>query len=85
MSSYIVPQVKISDLSCVDINWRMLTLARPENKIDEEIFSKCDKNHHYLFLKPSEQLRMLSNVTCYRQITMTVMSIVRNVNVLQAA
>ena len=33
-------QVKISDLSCVDINWRMLTLARPENKIDEEIFSK---------------------------------------------
>ena len=36
--------MKISDLSCVDINWRMLTLARPENKIDEEIFSKWDKH-----------------------------------------
>merc|ERR1711879_548348 len=33
-------QVRISDLSSVDINWRMLTLARPESKIEEEIFSK---------------------------------------------
>lgn len=32
--------VKISDLSSVDINWKMLTLARPANKVDEEIFSK---------------------------------------------
>ncbi|XP_059079413.1 uncharacterized protein LOC131877682 isoform X2 [Tigriopus californicus] len=32
--------VKISDLSSVDINWKMLTLARPNNKTDEEIFSK---------------------------------------------
>ena len=51
MSSYIVPQVKISDLSCVDINWRMLTLARPENKIDEEIFSKCNKNSSLFVFK----------------------------------
>ena len=33
-------KVKISDLSSVDINWKMLTLARPANKTDEEIFSK---------------------------------------------
>eukprot|EP00090_Calanus_glacialis_P027315 TRINITY_DN43018_c0_g1_i1.p1 TRINITY_DN43018_c0_g1~~TRINITY_DN43018_c0_g1_i1.p1 ORF type:complete len:192 (+),score=46.49 TRINITY_DN43018_c0_g1_i1:130-705(+) len=33
-------QVRISDLSSVDINWKMLTLARPETKIEEEIFSK---------------------------------------------
>ena len=33
-------KVRISDLSSVDINWRMLTLARPESKIEEEIFSK---------------------------------------------
>ena len=33
-------KVRISDLSSVDINWRMLTLARPETKIEEEIFSK---------------------------------------------
>ncbi len=32
--------VKIADLSSVDINWKMLTLARPANKVDEEIFSK---------------------------------------------
>lgn len=32
--------VNISDLSSVDINWKMLTLARPANKTDEEIFSK---------------------------------------------
>ena len=32
--------VRISDLSSVDINWKMLTLARPTNKTDEEIFSK---------------------------------------------
>ena len=32
--------VRIADLSSVDINWKMLTLARPTTKIDEEIFSK---------------------------------------------
>ena len=32
--------VNISDLSSVNINWKMLTLARPDNKTDEEIFSK---------------------------------------------
>ena len=32
--------VRISDLSSVDINWKMLTLARPTSKIDEDIFSK---------------------------------------------
>jgi len=33
-------QVRISDLSSVDINWKMLTLARPDTKIEEQIFSK---------------------------------------------
>ena len=32
--------VNIADLSAVDINWKMLTLARPKTKVDEEIFSK---------------------------------------------
>jgi hypothetical protein len=32
--------VNISDLSSVNINWKMLTLARPKTKTDEEIFSK---------------------------------------------
>ena len=32
--------VRIGDLSSVDINWKMLTLARPTTKIDENIFSK---------------------------------------------
>ena len=32
--------VRISDLSSVDINWKMLTLARPTTKIDADIFSK---------------------------------------------
>lgn len=32
--------VRIGDLSSVDINWKMLTLARPTSKIDEDIFSK---------------------------------------------
>ena len=32
--------VNIADLSSVNINWKMLTLARPDNKTDEEIFSK---------------------------------------------
>ena len=32
--------VRISDLSSVDINWKMLTLARPNTKSEEEIFSK---------------------------------------------
>jgi hypothetical protein len=32
--------LKIGDLSSVDINWKMLTLARPTTKIDEDIFSK---------------------------------------------
>jgi hypothetical protein len=33
-------EVNIADLSAVDINWKMLTLARPKTKVDEEIFSK---------------------------------------------
>ena len=33
-------KVNIADLSSVNINWKMLTLARPDNKTDEEIFSK---------------------------------------------
>merc|ERR1712062_665385 len=33
-------EVNITDLSSVDINWKMLTLARPKTKTDEEIFSK---------------------------------------------
>ena len=37
--------VNIADLSAVDINWKMLTLARPKTKVDEEIFSK------YVWLK----------------------------------
>ncbi|CAG0912270.1 unnamed protein product [Notodromas monacha] len=32
--------VRIEDVSTVDINWRMLTLARPMNKLEEEIFSR---------------------------------------------
>ena len=32
--------VRITDLSSVDISWKMLTLARPTSKIDEDIFSK---------------------------------------------
>ena len=32
--------VNITDLSSVNINWKMLTLARPKTKTDEEIFSK---------------------------------------------
>ena len=32
--------VRISDLSAVDINWKMLTLARPTTITDENIFSK---------------------------------------------
>ena len=30
----------ISDLSSVDINWKMLTNVRPGNKMEEEFFSK---------------------------------------------
>ncbi|XP_023338333.1 uncharacterized protein LOC111709004 [Eurytemora carolleeae] len=32
--------VRIADLSAVEINWKMLTLARPTNLVDENIFSK---------------------------------------------
>jgi len=32
--------VRISELSSVDISWKMLTLARPTSKVDEDIFSK---------------------------------------------
>jgi hypothetical protein len=30
----------MSDLSSVDINWKMLTLARPANKMEEHYFTK---------------------------------------------
>ena len=33
-------EVNITDLSSVDINWKMLTLARPKTKTEEEIFAK---------------------------------------------
>ncbi|XP_076371023.1 uncharacterized protein LOC143256965 [Tachypleus tridentatus] len=32
--------IKIRDLSQVDIDWRMLTLSRPQSKIDEDAFSR---------------------------------------------
>ena len=32
--------VRIGDLSSVDINWKMLTLARPTDATDENIFSR---------------------------------------------
>ena len=39
----------MSDLSGVDINWKMLTNQRPESKKEEEFFSKyaagAVKNH----------------------------------------
>ena len=33
-------KVKMSDLSGVTIDWKMLTLARPKTKIDEQFFAK---------------------------------------------
>ncbi|CAG0919287.1 unnamed protein product [Notodromas monacha] len=36
--------VRIEDLSSVDINWRMLTLARPKTKLEEDIFSRFCTN-----------------------------------------
>ena len=32
--------MRISDLSSVNIHWKMLTLARPANKMEEIIFTK---------------------------------------------
>ncbi|CAG0883190.1 unnamed protein product [Darwinula stevensoni] len=32
--------VRIQDLSAVDIDWRMLTLQRPKSKVEEDIFSR---------------------------------------------
>ena len=32
--------VRILDLATVDINWKMLTVSRPTNKLDEEYFTK---------------------------------------------
>ena len=32
--------MRISDLSSVDISWKMLTLDRPDQKVDREIFSR---------------------------------------------
>ncbi|CAG7824235.1 unnamed protein product, partial [Allacma fusca] len=32
--------VRLEDLAAVDINWRMLTMARPNNKLEEDIFSR---------------------------------------------
>lgn len=32
--------VRILDLATVDINWKMLTVARPTTKLDEEYFTK---------------------------------------------
>ena len=33
--------VRILDLAQVDINWKMLTVARPATKLDDEYFTKC--------------------------------------------
>ena len=33
-------QVKMSNLTTVDISWKMLTLARPDTKIEENYFTK---------------------------------------------
>ena len=32
--------MQIRDLTSVNIDWKMLTLARPANKMEEDIFSK---------------------------------------------
>ena len=32
--------VRLEDLAAVDISWRMLTMARPKNKLEEDIFSR---------------------------------------------
>jgi hypothetical protein len=32
--------VRILDLATVDINWKMLTVARPTSKQDDEFFTK---------------------------------------------
>ena len=33
-------KVKLSDLSSVDINWKMLTIARPDTKVEEVFYTK---------------------------------------------
>ena len=33
-------KIKISDLSSVSIEWKMLTALRPENQLDEDIFTR---------------------------------------------
>ena len=40
--------VRIEDLSSVDINWRMLTLARPKTKLEEDIFSRLVQLLHMI-------------------------------------
>lgn len=32
--------IRLEDLAAVDINWRMLTMLRPANKLEEDIFSR---------------------------------------------
>ena len=48
-------QVRMSDLSSVDINWKTLTNVRPENKMEEEFFSKlgfcCENSLNFLSMQ----------------------------------
>ena len=53
-------EVNIADLSAVDINWKMLTLARPKTKVDEEIFSKWDMRFFFL-MKMKLSVFLLNN------------------------
>ena len=61
--SFQIHQIQISDIASTDINWKMLTMIRPENKIEEQYFTKylvgCGQ---LLFprLVELERLRMLS-------------------------
>ena len=50
--------VNITDLSSVNINWKMLTLARPKTKTDEEIFSKSE----LIFLKFTRKITIIMNI-----------------------
>ena len=64
-----IEKVRISDLSSVDINWRMLTLARPESKIEEEIFSKWEFLMTIQGKPPDYELRRLVHLDKLRLAT----------------
>ena len=52
--------VNITDLSSVNINWKMLTLARPKTKTDEEIFSKYVFTIY--FTKLTRKITIITNI-----------------------